>query len=554
MNPITDFYRIRAELRITMYLWLCLGIIYIISGLSFEYASSGKNKPIGYALSLWYIGICLTLNGLLSTAWIIHLHKNKHFEYSQQFVNFEMEKLQRTYENKTMFERLKSKFNVNNDEDTTHTQIESLSNTPRYNNKLEVANPTESTINKDDNFKLESIEEGNNAIDFTKSKSNDTDFIRKESIFSNSSNQTSKTENAEQIFQSFPLREILVNEEGFRCMMQHMTSEFSVENLLFLVEVVRYKYAKNGFKHLEMYCTADDYNDKNNEDKEYNNDKSNTQSLVWYMPLPDSLIKDVVKPPSHYHSSSIQVKINEDSTTIPHATASHKDVLDINGRKITTDDDDENGEIKENDKKRPDSPTKSMLKKHLKFQTPTITKPNIRTKKSRSRTRSNQSFNPLFHKNISVEIDQNFDSNINEIKQWEDAQIAWGSLSHAIMIYSKYVKLGSLFEINISHRLRNELKKKFIEYKKFFMDNEENLIDEKLREIMCGDDKYNDNIKIFIKFPQKRKELEHIFDKAAKQIEALMNDSYLRFRQTQIYHRLLKQLVKYKQKQKQKKK
>merc|ERR1712228_136189 len=38
----------------------------------------------------------LTINGLTSTAWIYHLTKHKHFEYSHEFVEHHMDKLTKT--------------------------------------------------------------------------------------------------------------------------------------------------------------------------------------------------------------------------------------------------------------------------------------------------------------------------------------------------------------------------------------------------------------------------------------------------------------------------
>merc|ERR1712154_206176 len=85
-----------------------------------------------------------------------------------------------------------------------------------------------------------------------------------------------------------------------------------------------------------------------------------------------------------------------------------------------------------------------------------------------------------------------------------------------------------------------------------YMENHREIISGKLEDIVSGDGKYLDNVRIFSKFPDKRAEVAHIFDAVAKQVEKLMNDSYRRFRQTPAYHRLLKKLVKDQRKNKNK--
>ena len=251
------------------------------------------------------------------------------------------------------------------------------------------------------------------------------------------------------------------------------TSEYNAESLLFLVEIVRYKYAMNAFKRFEMYSTCESSSGNSEIDDE----------LVWFMPLPESLLDDVVKPPDTTHQRLKSVEINDEL----------KDEL--------------------------------HLKKH-------------------SSVKSMTQMNPLFHANVNIDSVAQQDGTLNEIKSWDDVEIAWGTLSHALMIYEKYIRMNALFEINISHRLRTKMKNEFEDLKKLYLENEEEIISDKLEDIMKGIHKFSDNIRIYAKYPEKREELLKVFDGTAKRIENLMNDSYSRFRQTQTYHRLLKQLIK----------
>merc|ERR1712190_164262 len=116
-----------------------------------------------------------------------------------------------------------------------------------------------------------------------------------------------------------------------------------------------------------------------------------------------------------------------------------------------------------------------------------------------------------------------------EVKSWEDVQIAWGSISHAVMIHAKYIATNALFEINISHRLRQKLKKEFDDLKKLYIKNEEEIVGNKLEDMMKGFDKFNDNIRIYSNYPDLRQKMEIIFDETAKKIECLMSDCYTRF-------------------------
>eukprot|EP01084_Bolivina_argentea_P069923 127164_1 len=478
INPIHDFYRIRAELRITLFSWIVLCLMLLINVLIFYFGFTPQYRVIEYSLSLWFIGISLTVNGLVSTAWIYHLTVNKYFEYSQEFVDFEMEKLQRTFENKSVFQRISAK--VLPSSSNVIESIEPYSGIPSHANS-----PTPD----EDNYKF--INENEKSINSLKSTSN-----------------TKTKQIAEKIYSSFPLRDILVTDIGFRLFMQHMTSEYSAENLIFLVEIVRYKYALNGYKNHEMYSVAT------------NNSIAIDSGLTWYMPLPQSLVDEVVKPPEIEQLKSVKIEINEDLTTPPHAMSVEMKV--------------ENNVMNNNGK----TQTHKTDSSHLKVT-------NFKKKnKDRSKTKSIISNkNPLFHSNINIEHEAKQDGTLNEIQHWDEAQIAWGTLSHALMIYEKYICLDALFEINISHRLRMKMKKEFADLKKLYIENHEEIISGKLEDIVNGD-RFSDNIRIFTKFPEKRKELEMIFDETACQIETLMNDSYVRFRQTQTYHRLLKQLIK----------
>ena len=74
-----DYSRQRAEVRVTVYSWLItviiLAIIWVVF-IVYEHSNDGYDY-IGYSLGLWFVGICLTINGLISTAWIYHLTKNE---------------------------------------------------------------------------------------------------------------------------------------------------------------------------------------------------------------------------------------------------------------------------------------------------------------------------------------------------------------------------------------------------------------------------------------------------------------------------------------------
>ena len=294
------------------------------------------------------------------------------------------------------------------------------------------------------------------------------------------------------------------------------SSEYAVESLLFLVEIVRYKYAMNGFKHIEKYSIA--------AATSFALRTKSSDELTWYMPLPPSLVDEVVKPPNVKLIKSVSIEINEDLATPPHAR-----MASIQER--------ENEE-----QKNIQMPVPSPL--------PTQTKRNRnrlgkgKNKKKPEKRESKTTKNPLFHWNTNIDMEARVDGTMNELDQWDEAQIAWGTLSHALMIYEKYIRVGCLLEINISHGFRRQLREQFDDLKKLYMDNHDAMISGKLEDIMSGTDRFNDNVRIFSKYPEKRKELEIIFDQTCRQIECLMNDSYLRFRQTPAYHRLLKQLIK----------
>ena len=269
----------------------------------------------------------------------------------------------------------------------------------------------------------------------------------------------------------------------------------------------------NGFRHIELYSTAATSSAVSD---------AIGDELTWYMPLPPSLLDEVVKPPDLELIKSVSIEINEDLVTQPHAN------IDPN-----------------NPEEQKDEPPKKSRGEHT-FHlsvTKAINKAN-NTRNGRTRTQSNTTSNPLFHVNANIENEAKQDGTMNELDQWDEAQIAWGTLSHALMIYEKYIRSGALLEINISHRVRQQMRKQFTDLKKLYMDNHEDLISGKLEDIMSGTNRFSDNVRIFSKYPEKRKEMEIIFDSTCKQIESLMNDSYLRFRSTQTYHRLLKQLIK----------
>ena len=456
INPIHDFYRIRSELRITIISWFCLIALTAVTFLICNFFISERNdaRTLFAVLSSWYLGILLTINGLTSTAWIYHLTKNKHFEYSREYVEYHMDKLTKTV---IKMQRGSSSPSNNIDDASTNSATHMVNNT---------------------------------SVD---------DSRDERSVFSTSKTRSKDIQIAEKIYSTFPLRDILNTENGFRLFMQHMfsdqklfysfllrqcqsekaflcvirTSEYNAESLLFLVEIVRYKYAMNGFKRFEMYSTCESSSGTSEIDDE----------LVWFMPLPESLLDDVVKPPNATHQRLKSVQINDEL----------KDEL--------------------------------HLKKH-------------------SSVKSMTQMNPLFHANVNIDSVAQQDGTLNEIKSWDDVEIAWGTLSHALMIYEKYIRMNALFEINISHRLRTKMKNEFEDLKKLYLENEEEIISDKLEDIMKGIHKFSDNIRIYAKYPEKREELLKVFDGTAKRIENLMNDSYSRFRQTQTYHRLLKQLIK----------
>eukprot|EP01083_Nonionella_stella_P158533 516167_1 len=445
INPIHDFYRIRAEMRVTLLLWIIICIFLILHLIMFDFISQYKDYyELSYAIRLWEVGVCLTINGLISTAWVSYLTKHKYFEYSPEFVSFEMAKLQRTFEGKSMLERVSSK-------------IVPFASTSRILSAVSSSNEGAMNWSSTDGIHIDSnVDEGS---------------------YNKSQSSKNNTEIAEKIYNTFPLRDILVTDTGFRLFMQHMTSEYSAESLLFLVEIVRYKYAMNGFKPIEMYSDSASVRmiDEVDNGLVVEDEKLNI-NLEWYMPLPASLLDNVVKPPDIDKLKSVEIDI-------------------------------------------------SQRRRH---------------QSSGSMT----TFNPLFHSNANIDSEAKQDGTLNEIEAWDDAQIAWGTLSHALMIYSKYIAFGALFEINISHRMRHKMKIEFANWKTLYMENHQVIVSGTLEDIMTGYAKFDDNIHIFAKYPEKRKELQHIFDQVAIQIESLINDSYLRFRQTRTYHRLLKQLVK----------
>eukprot|EP00486_Rosalina_sp_Unknown_P009059 CAMPEP_0201595950 /NCGR_PEP_ID=MMETSP0190_2-20130828/192786_1 /ASSEMBLY_ACC=CAM_ASM_000263 /TAXON_ID=37353 /ORGANISM="Rosalina sp." /LENGTH=259 /DNA_ID=CAMNT_0048056117 /DNA_START=1210 /DNA_END=1986 /DNA_ORIENTATION=- len=252
-------------------------------------------------------------------------------------------------------------------------------------------------ITKSNTFDLDPLDEDNEinkagTFDLDDSKEFDASKERSVTGFS------SKTEMAEKIYTSFPLRDILNTDIGFRLFMQHMSSEYSVESLLFLVEIIRYKYAMNGFKHIEMYSTAATSSAISSEIGD---------ELTWYMPLPPSLLDEVVKPPDAELTKSVSIQINEDLVTQPHAN------IDPNN---PDDGQDEN-------------------QKHQKAQTPKrvrngdhtfhLSVGKIKNKKERGRTQSNTTKNPLFHVNTNIDIEARQDGTMNELDQWDEAQIAW---------------------------------------------------------------------------------------------------------------------------------
>lgn len=279
------------------------------------------------------------------------------------------------------------------------------------------------------------------------------------------------------------------------------------------MEIVRYKYAMNGFRHIELYSTAATSSAMS---------EAIGDELTWYMPLPPSLLDEVVKPPNVELIKSVSIEINEDLETQPHANIDPN--LDPEEQK------------KDGTKSRGGHTFHLSVSKAMGL--------NNNTRNERTRTKSNTTSNPLFHVDANIEEQAKQDGTMNELRQWDEAQIAWGTLSHALMIYEKYIRAGALLEINISHRIRKIMGKQFTELKALYMDNHQELISGKLEDIMSGSNRFSDNVRIFSKYPEKRKQLEIIFDSTCKQIESLMNDSYLRFRSTHTYHRLLKQLIK----------
>ena len=90
MSPVNDFFRIRAELRKTMKLWAMLFPVLLVSNFAIA------NATFQRAMILWSVTTIITMGALLSTKWVLKLAKNKHFEYSEKFVQMEMKKLERT--------------------------------------------------------------------------------------------------------------------------------------------------------------------------------------------------------------------------------------------------------------------------------------------------------------------------------------------------------------------------------------------------------------------------------------------------------------------------
>lgn len=123
------------------------------------------------------------------------------------------------------------------------------------------------------------------------------------------------------------------------------------------------------------------------------------------------------------------------------------------------------------------------------------------------------------------------------------------------MIFEKYVAIGSIFEINLSCRLRKVVIVKFVEYHKLFLSKyrQEMFALHGLKSLHLEyEDMKNERnfsgVDIGENDPEFQQSLKIVFDTCAKEIENLMHDSYIRFRQTREYHKLLKKLVKLRRK------
>lgn len=212
-------------------------ILIFVWAIFIVYEPSDSYDHIGYALGLWFVGICLTINGLVSTAWIYHLTKNNYFEYSQEFVSFEMEKLQRTYENKSMFKRISSKImpgvsSSRKETGTTTFEIESRSDPSPYESPSSptgtMGSSDDAKITKTNTFDLDPLDE---EMEIQQTNTFDLDDSKERSV----TGFSSKTEMAEKIYTSFPLRDILVTDIGFRLFMQHMFSTSLSSHLISLI-------------------------------------------------------------------------------------------------------------------------------------------------------------------------------------------------------------------------------------------------------------------------------------------------------------------------------